>query len=79
MANSQLTASQLRKRNAQSSNAAAAKRGESRPQNSATMLKMYQDDAQNSIKVDPVFVLVGSLTFIASVFILHLVGRFVKV
>ncbi len=25
---------------------------------------------------DPVFVLVGSLTFIASVFILHIVGKF---
>jgi preprotein translocase subunit Sec61beta len=31
------------------------------------MLKMYGDEAQASIKVDPVFVLVGSLTFIASV------------
>jgi hypothetical protein len=27
---------------------------------------------------DPVFVLVGSLTFIASVFILHIVGKFMS-
>ncbi|KAI9339318.1 protein transport protein Sec61 subunit beta [Obelidium mucronatum] len=42
------------------------------------MMKMYTDDAPG-IKVDPVVVLVGSLTFIASVFILHLVGKYTRV
>ncbi|KAI8922699.1 Sec61beta family-domain-containing protein [Entophlyctis helioformis] len=35
------------------------------------MMRIYMDDSPG-IKVDPVVVLVGSLTFIASVFILHI-------
>ncbi|KAI8805051.1 transport protein Sec61 subunit beta-like protein [Cladochytrium replicatum] len=41
------------------------------------MMRIYTDDSPG-IKVDPVVVLIGSLTFIASVFILHLVGKFTR-
>ncbi|KAJ1559779.1 Protein transport protein Sec61 subunit beta, partial [Cladochytrium tenue] len=41
------------------------------------MMKIYSDDSPG-IKVDPVVVLVGSLTFIASVFILHIVGKYTR-
>ncbi|KAJ3222335.1 Protein transport protein Sec61 subunit beta [Clydaea vesicula] len=69
------TASSLRKRNAKSSESAknANKNG-----SSATMMKMYSQDDTPGIQVDPVSVLVGSLTFIASVFILHIVGKYTK-
>ncbi|KAJ3094304.1 Protein transport protein Sec61 subunit beta [Phlyctochytrium planicorne] len=42
------------------------------------MMRIYTDDSPG-IRVDPVVVLVGSLTFIASVFILHIVGKYMKV
>ncbi|KAI9331252.1 Sec61beta family-domain-containing protein [Zopfochytrium polystomum] len=41
------------------------------------MMKIYTDDSPG-IRVDPVVVLVGSLTFIASVFILHIVGKYTR-
>ncbi|KAI8911109.1 Pre protein translocase Sec Sec61-beta subunit [Gorgonomyces haynaldii] len=47
------------------------------PSQPGSMMKIYTDDAPG-IQVDPVVVLVGSLTFIASVFILHIVGKYLK-
>ncbi|ORE04629.1 Pre protein translocase Sec Sec61-beta subunit [Rhizopus microsporus var. microsporus] len=41
----------------------------------SSMMSIYSDDAPG-LRVDPVVVLVLSLTFIASVFGLHIVGRF---
>ncbi|KAL7751248.1 Protein transport protein Sec61 subunit beta [Sorochytrium milnesiophthora] len=40
----------------------------------ATMMRTFSDDAQG-LKVDPVTVLVASLIFIASVFVLHIYGK----
>ncbi|RKP00891.1 hypothetical protein CXG81DRAFT_26430 [Caulochytrium protostelioides] len=49
-----------------------------RPQNSTgNLMRMYNDDTPG-VKVDPVVVLVGSLLFIASVFLLHIVGRLTR-
>ncbi|KAJ2377195.1 hypothetical protein IW150_001519 [Coemansia sp. RSA 2607] len=39
-----------------------------------TMMRLYSDDAPG-LKVDPVVVLVLSLVFIASVFLLHIYGK----
>ncbi|KAJ1798065.1 hypothetical protein LPJ59_002742 [Coemansia sp. RSA 2399] len=39
-----------------------------------TMMRLYTDDAPG-LKVDPVVVLVLSLVFIASVFMLHIYGK----
>ncbi|CAG8464438.1 1328_t:CDS:2 [Ambispora gerdemannii] len=44
---------------------------------SSNMLKMYTDDAPG-LKVDPVVVVVLSLAFIGSVFILHIYGKFTR-
>ncbi|TPX44356.1 hypothetical protein SeMB42_g04373 [Synchytrium endobioticum] len=57
----------------------AAPKPQSRPQGQSPggMMRIYTDDSPG-IKVDPVVVLVGSLTFIAAVFILHIVGRYIK-
>ncbi|KAJ3035536.1 Protein transport protein Sec61 subunit beta [Rhizophlyctis rosea] len=68
------TAAGLRKRQTAAKSAAA-----SRPtgQNPGGMMRMYTDDSPG-IKVDPVTVLVASLTFIASVFILHIVGKYTR-
>ncbi|KAI7899879.1 Sec61beta family-domain-containing protein [Cokeromyces recurvatus] len=41
----------------------------------SSMMRIYSDDSPG-LRVDPVVVLVLSLTFIASVFGLHIVGRF---
>ncbi|KAG1176874.1 hypothetical protein G6F35_016437 [Rhizopus arrhizus] len=41
----------------------------------SNMMSIYSDDAPG-LRVDPVVVLVLSLTFIASVFGLHIVGKF---
>ncbi|KAI9199825.1 Sec61beta family-domain-containing protein [Polychytrium aggregatum] len=67
------TAASLRRRAAPKPSAATQRP----PQQPGQMLKMYTDDAPG-IQVDPVVVLVGSLTFIASVFILHIVGKFTR-
>ncbi|KAJ2040380.1 hypothetical protein GGI09_003677 [Coemansia sp. S100] len=40
----------------------------------STMMRLYTDDAPG-LKVDPVVVLVLSLVFIASVFLLHIYGK----
>ncbi|KAJ2685682.1 hypothetical protein GGH99_003695 [Coemansia sp. RSA 1285] len=40
----------------------------------ATMMRLYTEDAPG-LKVDPVVVLVLSLVFIASVFLLHIYGK----
>lgn len=72
-ANTPRTAAQIRRR-------LAAKKDEpsNRPATQpGAMLKMYTDDAPG-LQVDPVVVLVGSLTFIASVFILHIVGKYLR-
>jgi hypothetical protein len=46
--------------------------GQARPSSKpGQMMKIYTDDSPGII-IDPVVVLVGALTFIASVFILHL-------
>jgi len=44
---------------------------------SSTMMKLYTDDAPG-LKVDPVVVIVLSLAFIASVFLLHIYGKFTR-
>ncbi|GBC06485.1 hypothetical protein RclHR1_06880002 [Rhizophagus clarus] len=44
---------------------------------SSTMMKLYSDDAQG-LRVDPVVVIVLSLAFIGSVFILHIYGKFTR-
>ncbi|RKO91706.1 Sec61beta family-domain-containing protein, partial [Blyttiomyces helicus] len=60
----------LRKRTTAGS--AAKPAGSNRPAGQAgSMMRIYTDDSPG-IKVDPVVVLVASLTFIASVFILHI-------
>ncbi|KAI9148541.1 Protein transport protein Sec61 subunit beta [Blastocladiella emersonii ATCC 22665] len=42
--------------------------------NTAGMMRNFSDEAPG-LKVDPVMVLVASLVFIASVFLLHIYGR----
>ncbi|KAI8901916.1 Sec61beta family-domain-containing protein [Globomyces pollinis-pini] len=69
------TAAGIRRKNAAQK---AAPQESNRPaQSPGQMLKMYTDDSPG-IQVDPVVVLVGSLTFIASVFILHIVGKYLR-
>ncbi|KAI9288375.1 Sec61beta family-domain-containing protein, partial [Umbelopsis sp. AD052] len=41
------------------------------------MMRIYSDDSPG-LRVDPVVVLVLSLTFIASVFGLHIIGKFLR-
>jgi len=41
------------------------------------VMKIYTDDSPG-LKVDPVVVLVFSLAFIASVFLLHIIGKYTK-
>ncbi|KAJ2315566.1 Arf guanine nucleotide exchange factor sbh1 [Coemansia sp. RSA 2705] len=48
--------------------------GVPRPLSTQTMMRLYTDDAPG-LKVDPVVVLVLSLVFIASVFLLHIYGK----
>ncbi|KAI7859613.1 Sec61beta family-domain-containing protein [Circinella umbellata] len=43
----------------------------------SNMMRIYSDDSPG-LRVDPVVVLVLSLTFIASVFGLHIVGKFLR-
>ncbi|ORX56393.1 Pre protein translocase Sec Sec61-beta subunit [Hesseltinella vesiculosa] len=43
----------------------------------SSMMRIYADDSPG-LRVDPVVVLVLSLTFIASVFGLHIVGKFLR-
>ncbi|KAL1923801.1 uncharacterized protein VTP21DRAFT_8781 [Calcarisporiella thermophila] len=43
----------------------------------STMMRIYTDDSPG-LRVDPVVVLVLSLAFIASVFALHIYGKFTK-
>ncbi|KAI8379282.1 Sec61beta family-domain-containing protein [Radiomyces spectabilis] len=43
----------------------------------SSMMRIYSDDSPG-LRVDPVVVLVLSLTFIASVFGLHIVGKFLR-
>ncbi|CAG8506465.1 4922_t:CDS:2, partial [Funneliformis caledonium] len=44
---------------------------------SSTMMKLYTDDAPG-LRVDPVVVIVLALSFIGSVFILHIYGKFTR-
>ncbi|KAJ3055126.1 Protein transport protein Sec61 subunit beta, partial [Quaeritorhiza haematococci] len=69
------TAAGLRARRAQASSSKAS--APSRPAGNSGMMRIYTDDSPG-IKVDPVVVLVGSLTFIASVFLLHIVGKYMR-
>ncbi|KAH6565575.1 hypothetical protein BASA50_004454 [Batrachochytrium salamandrivorans] len=70
------TAAGIRRRLAsqKATNSAASSRPPTQP---GSMLRIYMDDSPG-IKVDPVVVLVGSLTFIGSVFILHIVGKYLR-
>jgi len=61
----------IRKRN--TGNATVSRAGGS----SSTMMKLYTDDAQG-LRVDPVVVIVLSLAFIGSVFVLHIYGKFTR-
>jgi len=74
----------IRRRAAEQKNAAAAN---ARPAgtraagvggSSGTMLKLYTDDVGRGFKVDPVVVMVLSLGFIASVFVLHIFAKLTK-
>ncbi|KAI8833951.1 Sec61beta family-domain-containing protein [Chytriomyces cf. hyalinus JEL632] len=71
------TAAGIRRRNVGTKPASAQTGGRPTP-GPGGMMKIYTDDSPG-VKVDPVVVLVGSLTFIASVFILHLVGKYTRV
>ncbi|KAJ3186419.1 hypothetical protein HK101_009654 [Irineochytrium annulatum] len=73
-AKNKISAAGLRRRTAAGKSGA----GGGRPASTSGMMKIYTDDSPG-IKVDPVVVLVGSLTFIASVFILHIVGKYMRV
>ncbi|KAI8840881.1 Sec61beta family-domain-containing protein [Chytridium lagenaria] len=71
-----ISAAGIRRRTTASSKASGSA-GRPTPGQSG-MMRIYTDDSPG-IRVDPVVVLVGSLTFIASVFILHIVGKYMKV
>ncbi|KAI8817801.1 transporter Sec61 subunit beta [Fimicolochytrium jonesii] len=71
------TAAGLRRRQTGSSTAARSSTSSRPAAGPGGMLRIYTDDSPG-IKVDPVTVLVGSLTFIASVFILHIVGKYTR-
>ncbi|KAL7420451.1 Arf guanine nucleotide exchange factor sbh1 [Cryptotrichosporon argae] len=45
---------------------------------SNTMLKLYTDSGEAGLKVDPFVVIVLSLSFIASIFFLHIAARIVR-
>ncbi|ODN93507.1 protein transporter SEC61 subunit beta [Cryptococcus wingfieldii CBS 7118] len=45
---------------------------------SNTMLKLYTDSGEAGLKVDPYVVLVLSISFIASIFFLHIVAKVVR-
>ncbi|KAL9544681.1 hypothetical protein PS6_008632 [Mucor atramentarius] len=64
-----------RKRVTSRSNTNNAARGGIPGGSTSSMMRIYSDDSPG-LRVDPVVVLVLSLTFIASVFGLHIVGRF---
>ncbi|CDH54551.1 hypothetical protein RO3G_13110 [Lichtheimia corymbifera JMRC:FSU:9682] len=55
----------------------AASRGPMPGGSTSSMMRIYSDDSPG-LRVDPVVVLVLSLTFIASVFGLHIVGKFLR-
>ncbi|KAJ3185060.1 Protein transport protein Sec61 subunit beta [Geranomyces variabilis] len=69
------TAAGLRRR--QTGTTARSSTGSRPAQTPGGMMRIYTDDSPG-IKVDPVVVLVASLTFIASVFILHIVGKYTR-
>jgi protein transport protein SEC61 subunit beta len=77
------TAAGIRRRNAAQKDQ-KDKKGSRPAGQPGQMMQIYTDDSPG-IKVyftyynrDPVVVLVGSLTFIASVFILHIVGKYLR-
>ncbi|ORY24594.1 Sec61beta family-domain-containing protein [Naematelia encephala] len=45
---------------------------------SNTMLKLYTDSGEAGLKVDPFVVIVLSLSFIASIFFLHIAAKIVR-
>ncbi|KAI9596634.1 Sec61beta family-domain-containing protein [Syncephalis fuscata] len=65
----------IRRRNP-SAGSAARQTGRGGPSSSGLM-RMYSDDAPG-LRVDPVVVLVLSLVFIGSVFVLHIYGKFTR-
>ncbi len=73
-----LSRAALRRRQQTKPSSSSSSAAASRPSNPTNApMKIYQDDAPG-IKVDPVVVLVASLTFIASVFVLHIIGKFMR-
>ncbi|SAL99040.1 hypothetical protein [Absidia glauca] len=66
----------IRKRVTSRSNQNAS-RGPMPGGSTSSMMRIYSDDSPG-LRVDPVVVLVLSLTFIASVFGLHIVGKFLR-
>ncbi|KAI9308644.1 Sec61beta family-domain-containing protein [Cunninghamella echinulata] len=66
----------IRKRVTSRSNQTAS-RGPMPGGSTSSMMRIYSDDSPG-LRVDPVVVLVLSLTFIASVFGLHIVGKFLR-
>lgn len=69
--------SNLRKRNVGSSKPNASSSSAAVRPNDNSMWKFYTEDSPG-IKVGPVPVLIMSLAFIASVFILHIWGKFTR-
>ncbi|CAO3588260.1 unnamed protein product [Absidia cylindrospora] len=67
----------FRKRVTSRSNQNNASRGPMPGGSTSSMMRIYSDDSPG-LRVDPVVVLVLSLTFIASVFGLHIVGKFLR-
>ncbi|KAG0171505.1 hypothetical protein DFQ28_001012 [Apophysomyces sp. BC1034] len=67
----------FRKRVTSRSNTSSAPRGGVPGGSTSGMMRIYSDDSPG-LRVDPVVVLVLSLTFIASVFGLHIVGKFLR-
>lgn len=80
------TAASLRKRNGTGSRSSNTSSPSSAASSSAGgllnsvpsgMFKIYTDDSPG-IKVDPFIVLIGTLTFIASVFLLHIISKWTR-
>jgi len=70
-------ASNLRQRKSAGTKSAAASSAAPARMNDNSMWKFYTEDSPG-IKVGPVPVLIMSLAFIASVFILHIWGKFTR-
>lgn len=67
----------VEKNTKESNSGPAGARAAGAPGSTPTLLKLYTDEA-SGFKVDPVVVMVLSVGFIASVFLLHIVARILK-